>query len=361
MTKLILFGPQPPFFSYGGPVRSLNSLRKVLSSKYDLKCISPNKQLNGSSASFESKNKVIYSTYPFITLLNHSFRYPRSIVWFNSFFEFKIFLLILLSNLGFFKIIISPRGQLANGAINSSNGRLKYFFIRVFRFFFNKKKYFHATDLDEHNDIKFFLPKAQVKIIPNISSQNYMPNRNSEKRFVFFSRITKKKGLLELLECIDKNHKSLQLDIYGFKEDLKYWLMCDELIKRNPNIHYCGELLNGKVETLVNKYTFFILPTYNENYGHVIIEALSLGLIPILTRGTNPFDKEIQKIININFVLGSSSSMSNSISKALSMNINKIDEYRKNLKVYFDDLIEEQNKFEQQYITFIDKIISTNA
>lgn len=359
MTKLILFGPQPPFFSYGGPVRSLNSLRKVLSSKYNLICISPNEQLNGSSDSFESKNEVIYSTYPFITLLNHSLRHLKSIVWFNSFFELKIFSLILLSSLSFFKIIISPRGQLANGAINSSNPRLKHLFIKIFRFFFAEKTYFHATDLNEYNDIKFFFPQAQVNIIPNISFQKYKSNNNTSHRFVFFSRITNKKGLLELLKCIDENYKSLNLDIYGFKEDLKYWSQCEELIKRNPNINYCGELPNGKVETLANKHTFFILPTYNENYGHVIFEALSLGLIPILTKGTNPFDKEIQKIVNLNFDLDSS--MSNSISKALSMSINEIIECRKKLKFYFEDLIAEQNKFEQQYVTFINKIINSNA
>ncbi|MDC1392005.1 glycosyltransferase [Flavobacteriaceae bacterium] len=359
MNKIFLFGPQPPLYSYGGPVRSIESLDRVLKNSFDVLCISPSKNLNGDKVFIKPLNGKLFSSKPFTSLIFNCLKSRRSIVWFNSFFEVKIFLLLLLSSLSFFKIIISSRGQLANGAINSSNARLKHLFIKIFRFFFAEKIYFHATDLNEHNDIKSFFPKAQVNIIPNISSQKYKSNNNTSHRFVFFSRITKKKGLLELLECIDGNYKSLQLDIYGFKEDLKYWSRCEELIKKNPNINYCGELPDGKLETLANKHTFFILPTYNENYGHVIFEALSLGLIPILTKGTNPFDKEIQKIVNLNFDLDSS--MSNSISKALSMNINEISGCRKKLKFYFEDLIAEQNKFEQQYVTFINKIINTNA
>ena len=68
MKRIILFGPQPPFYSYGGPVRSLNSLRDSLNHVFNLICISPNYHLNGSKTENSSTDKVIFSSHPFFEL-----------------------------------------------------------------------------------------------------------------------------------------------------------------------------------------------------------------------------------------------------------------------------------------------------
>ena len=361
MIKVILYGPQPPFFSYGGPVRSLNSLRKVLSLRFHTICISPNKHLNGDIANYDSKNKIIYSSYPFSTLVYNCLKHPRSVVWFNSFFNYKLVFLLIFSRLGFCKVILSPRGELSSAAIETSKSKFKYFYIKIIQGLISSRKvFFHATDSIELNDIKKFFRTKKTKIIPNISTQKYHHNNCYENNFVFFSRISKKKGLLELLNFIKSENLKINLDIYGFKEDFDYWTTCQKLIEGLKGVNYCGELPKGSIEHLISKYTFFILPTYNENFGHAIFEAIALGLVPILSKETTPFDKDIDKLVGLNFDLTSSTSLRNSLVKAKSFTRKEIDIQRERLYDYFNKLLKQQQLYSQQYITFITNIIDNN-
>ena len=266
-------------------------------------------------------------------------------------------LLFILSKLGLCQIILSPRGQLAKEAINSANPNIKFLFIRIAKLLYPKRVNFHATDKNEKADIETFFKTSIIEVIPNISNQTYLKNNSYESNFVFFSRISKKKGLVELLSSIDSTSEVVNLDIYGFKEDSNYWQNCEEIINRNNNITYCGELVNGGLTPLSNRYTFFILPTYNENYGHVIFEAISLGMIPILSKETTPFDKEINKIVGLNFNHNSQESILASIKKAKMLSKNDILSMRNNLELYFDKLVNKQRIYEKQYINFVNTLI----
>lgn len=357
MNKVILYGPLPPLYSYGGPVRSLNALRTSLKKELDLICISPNYHLNRSKIEISSTKDILYTSYPFLELIKKCLKNKNTTVWYNSFFELGFIFFLILSKLGLCQIILSPRGQLAKEAIYSSNPKIKYLFIRIARFFYSRKVFFHATDENEKADIETFFNKSRIEVIPNISNQAYLENNSFKSNFVFFSRISKKKGLFELLSTIDFANEDINLDVYGFKEDSNYWQSCEEIINRNKNISYCGELENGDLTPLSNRYTFFILPTYNENYGHVIFEALSLGMIPILSKGTTPFDQEINKIVGLNFNHNSKESILFSIKKAKSLSEKDISNMRDNLKTYFLKLVHKQRTYEKQYINFVKAII----
>lgn len=359
MRNLLLYGPQPPLFSYGGPVRSLNSLYKILSSSFNIYAISPDFNLDGSKPSLTSTKRIIYSSTPFLSLLKKCFQQKNPCIWYNSFFEFNFIMLLILSKFQFCTLIVSPRGQLANAAIQSSKPLLKKLFIELSRVLIPKTVHFHATSDEELRLIKKLFSTNSVKMIPNISNLPYVVNSNCEGNFVFFSRISKKKGLLELLKCIDKNNVTIKLDIYGYKEDLDYWGECKKIIDRDSNISYRGILKNGDLTPLKGKYTYFIFPTYNENHGHVIFEALSLGLLPLLSKGTTPFDKAINDIVGLNFNRNSNSDIIKSITRAKSLNKDEIIHLRKLLKDYINELKLEQNKFEKHYITFINKLINS--
>lgn len=359
MYNLILYGPQPPLFSYGGPVRSLDSILKILYPTFNVTAISPSYSLDGSKANPDSKNEIIYSSTPFISLLKKCFQHKTPYVWYNSFFQFDFLILLILSKFRICKLIVSPRGQLADGAIQSSKPQLKKLFIQISRIIIPKSVHFHATSYEELQLIKKLFFTNSVKMIPNISNLPYVKNNNYEGDFVFFSRISKKKGLLELLKCIDENNLNINLDIYGYKEDIDYWRDCKKIIDKQKNISYRGILKNGDLTPLKGKYTYFIFPTYNENYGHVIFEALSLGLIPLLSKGTTPFDKAIHDIVGLNFKRNSDKNIIKSITCAKSLKKDEIIHLRKLLKDYFNQLNLEQNKFEKQYITFVNKLINS--
>ena len=88
--------------------------------------------------------------------------------------------------------------------------------------------------------------------------------------------------------------KSLRINLCVIVEDLKYWEQC--LISIENLSHHSIEINLNADESLVkeklSKSTFTIVPSVNENHGHVIFEALENNSLPIISTGC-PFSKEI--------------------------------------------------------------------
>ena len=91
------------------------------------------------------------------------------------------------------------------------------------------------------------------------------------------------------INYVKKAEKGVTLDIYGFKEDEKYWEKCEEEIQNSNKIKYCGILNQEEVIKTFSKYDLFLFPTYSENYGHVIAESM-LGGCPVLISDQTPWN-----------------------------------------------------------------------
>ena len=349
MSNLILIGPVKPLYSYGGPTRSISNLFELFDSKrVSVIVISPKKNLDRTKNRKLLSHKNIFYNDSFLSGFKKI--KSRDVIWLNSVFDYKtMFYLILLYKQNN-KLIISPRGELSTNAINTSKPFLKKIYLTIFKFF-SKKAIFHVTSIMEFDETSSFFPKNQTKLLPNLVQSSFIKNQNYSKSFVFFSRIHKKKGLYELLLLIKKSQISIKLDIYGFIEDTSYWKKCEDLIDTIDGIRYLGSINNGDFSILKDKYTFFLFPTLNENFGHVILEALSLGLIPLLTKNTTPFEELTSKYFNLNFDLNHSSFL-NVIEKALSMSIDELDNLKGNTKLFFNDFKLNQANHEKEYINF---------
>lgn len=355
MKKILLIGPFPPLFSYGGPTRSIFGIYNSLTnSGYNCTVLSPKKNFDGSeNIDTINKKNIIYTDKFFHFIFKNYHTYD--IIWFNSFFELKIFFLFFLKKFSNFKLIVSPRGQIAKKAISTSNIFLKYQFIKLVRIFKNDIV-FHSTESNESKDIKYNFGTNKIFQISNIFSLKFYENSCYEKKYVFYSRIHKKKGLLVLLKNIQHYNEEAHLDIYGFIEDKVYWKECYKIIRKLKNVKYMGTIDDGDISTLKNKYSFFILPTLNENFGHVIIELLSIGCIPIVSKNTTPFDKEISSIFNLNFEISDKSDLKDVINKANNMSDERFMELKSLVRPYFDKLNENQKKIKKDYINFINQI-----
>ena len=153
---------------------------------------------------------------------------------------------------------------------------LKQFIIRIilgyadYSFFETKYlvKYFK-----KYNKKTFWFPNVRTKKLKAILPRHF------HKRFVFISHIRKSKGIDEILEASQGLDNSYTIDIYG--PIIKDYKQNDFV--NYANISYKGALLSSDVLKTLNTYDVLLLPSYQEGYPGIIIEAFSLGIPVIAT------------------------------------------------------------------------------
>lgn len=314
-SKILILSHYKPAYKAGGPIHSIENICLGLKSKVDITVISPSSDIDGTKLDIESywknrtqdinifykENLSLYWLYNFIKTNQFD------CVYLNSFFTPIIILKIIASTIFFnTKIIIAPRGQLSDGAISNKNV-IKSIYIKCFRYLIKNRIYrFHSTSNQETNEIikrlnlkhnKIF-QASNIRILTiNKDIFTYSTKKKDELRLVFFSRIVFKKNLLFILNTL-KNYSenNVYLDIYGTIEDSKYWDKCLNVIKELPNninCSYKGVLHPDNVIEKLSAYDAMVLPTLNENFGHVIIEALYSG-IPVILSPYTPFSKIVE-------------------------------------------------------------------
>ena len=205
------------------------------------------------------------------------------------------------------KIIFSPHGMLDPGSF-----RYKKIFKIIFWQLFQKNILKFAdlvitnSNLEKKN-INKILKNKKIKVLPHgidLPGIKKKINFNRNLRFVYFSRIHPIKNLHTLSNIWIQNDffKKYNLDIYGPIANNNYFNSIKKKIKKNQNINYCGQIYKNKLRKL-SEYDVLIHPSHSENFGLVIIEALSVGLYIILNKNL-PW-QELQKknfasLINFN-------------------------------------------------------------
>lgn len=96
-------------------------------------------------------------------------------------------------------------------------------------------------------------------------------------KIVFVSHVSPQKGILELIEA-SKQLDGVVIDVYGpFYDGL------NEKIFDEGNISYKGIVDPLDVPRILADYHVLILPSYQEGYPGIVIEAMSVGLAIICT------------------------------------------------------------------------------
>lgn len=144
------------------------------------------------------------------------------------------------------------------------------------------------TERDDIRDI--FGNNVEIVIAPDLTPKSILPNFSvSEKpeklpgfaRFIFVSRISQKKNLSYFLKRLRSvKHGGIHLDIVGAVDDPEYWNECLSVIQSLPSnvtTTFHGAVSNDEVLVKMSKAQFFVLPTLNENFGYVFVEAMAAG------------------------------------------------------------------------------------
>lgn len=196
--------------------------------------------------------------------------------------------------------IITPRGMLEPWIMNRNKWKKN-----IWMFLFQQKDIkcascIHTTCEMEMQNVRNLGFSNPMVIIPNGIDLSKVPNiqkKYGSKKMVFLSRIHQKKGIEVLIEAwkrIDTTGWKLEIAGDGEPDYVKH---LSELIqtKQLSNVTLVGSFYGDAKWTFLQSADLFVLPTYSENFGIAIAEALVVGVPVITTKGTPWCELETHK------------------------------------------------------------------
>lgn len=197
-------------------------------------------------------------------------------------------------------LVVHPRGMLDRWAL-MHKGLKKYFaWIAYQKKILNQASLLIATSELEYDALRDIGLSGPIAVIPNgidfplIGKPEFVKKseNNNSKSVLFLSRIHPKKGLENLI----KSWESLDLsdwvlNIVG-SGDLEYEMQLRQqvaFLKNANSIKFLGDLRGEHKREAYLSADLFVLPTFGENFGVVVAEALSYGL-PVITTNAAPWE-----------------------------------------------------------------------
>ncbi len=190
--------------------------------------------------------------------------------------------------------LLAPRGMLGPTVVRNRSRRIKEAWIRfVERRSLAESAGVHVTmELEAEEIAALRLPLPRVFCVPNGIDRpaNWLPL--SEGPFaniprpyaLFLSRIDWKKGLDRLITCW-KWVPNLPLVIAG-NDETGYRTTLEALARKEgvaDRIFFVGQASDAHKWALYENAQLFALPSYSENFGNVIAEAMAVGCPVVLT------------------------------------------------------------------------------
>nr|WP_302180121.1 glycosyltransferase [Chryseosolibacter indicus] len=190
-----------------------------------------------------------------------------------------------LKRLGF-KWIYSPHGMLEPWSLKQKWLKKWIYFNLFERKWLGKADCIRAVSRREAGNLKKLFSSA-INVIENGVEVAPLEDKSTdEELYLFMARLHQKKGILPLAQAWDKMMQGVhgkKLIIAGPDEG--------ELIKIRPylkgNVEYIGPVYGDEKINLLKRAHYYILPSYSEGFPTSVVEAMSYGLIPIISEGCN--------------------------------------------------------------------------
>ncbi|QNJ08130.1 putative alpha-glycosyltransferase/ family 4 [Synechococcus sp. Minos11] len=199
--------------------------------------------------------------------------------------------------------VVSPRGAFSDWAFNHGSWLKPVFWKFLQQKSLAKVTCFHATAFHEYLDIRRLGFTQPVAIIPNgidtsIDRQPSDKRLLNRKTLLFLSRIHPVKGLDVLLQAwsrLQNKFPDWTLKIVG--SDVDYYgnsgyLTTIKKLSAQLNLNrleFVGPLYGAEKFRAYSQSDIFVLPSYSENFGMSVAEALMSGL-PCLVSNKTPWD-----------------------------------------------------------------------
>lgn len=194
--------------------------------------------------------------------------------------------------------IMTPRGMLEPWSLSQKKWKKKAAMMLYQRRDLNRAACIYTTSGLEADHIREIGIKAPCSIIPNgIDTSNYPCRQDSstvKKQVLFLSRIHPKKGIEVLLAAwkrVIDAHPGWSLLIVGNGEESYIQSLKDKVneMSLSETVRISKPVFGEEKIALYQSSSLFVLPSYSENFGMVIAEALSCG-VPVITTDNTPWE-----------------------------------------------------------------------
>lgn len=196
--------------------------------------------------------------------------------------------------------MISPRGMFQPWSLKQRESIKK-----IYRFAFLDRhvrgsRGLHATSDLELESLQQLYPGVPISNIPNPLPQlhgevtpffDHFPEFRNKRILLYLSRIHPKKGVTELLEAwrrVTDEFPQWHLVLVGpgHRESVRQMETSIMRLNLNQRVSWLGPLFGAERDGAYRAAELFIQPSYQENFGNSIAEALASGCPVITTRET---------------------------------------------------------------------------
>lgn len=317
---LIFIDWYKPGFKAGGPIRSISNLVSQLNNEYDFYVVTRNtdylESIPYDSINSDAWNNIDGTQVFYLSNDNTKKSFIKkliqeinpNIVYCNSLYSPKYTLTpIWIAKKLNIKTVLAVRGMLSRGSLSVKNHKKRVFLSIIKGIGLFKKTIFHATNLEEKNDIlKTFGNNTQIIIAQNLPENKNIPylfksKKDNHLKMVFVGRVAPEKNTLYAIEILNTCTQHIELDIYGPIYSQEYFEQCKNAINQLPAnivVNYKGILNHDLLYNTLKNYHVIYLPSTGENFGHSIIEGMANSCIPVISNKT-PWQNLEQK--NIGF------------------------------------------------------------
>jgi glycosyltransferase involved in cell wall biosynthesis len=337
-----------PAYAWGGPVYSLHALCKALARipGVDLQVITTdtagphtrdNLRLLENPVQFAEGFQAFYcrriagrSISPQLIAAVRRASLDADVIHLTGAYSFPTIPTIFLSTLYGKPLVWSPRGALQRW--RGSTRRLeKWGWERICDAMLTSSRcVLHVTSLNELKEASTRIRRARGVVIPNGVDIPRPPARKSWKpdglfRLLYLGRLDPKKGIENMLRAVSQlSDLAVRVAVYG-GGDSHYAESLHALVGSlglSTRVQFHGHVEGAQKEQAFLHADACIVPSFTENFGMAVAEALAHGLPVIASRGT-PWSRIEEKKCGL-WVENDSSSLADAIRKLACMRLEEM-------------------------------------
>lgn len=355
---LIIMGRYLPGYKTGGPVRSTKNLVDALGKEYDIRILCQDRDIGDKDRypgiEINTWNQVGNAKVYYIPEKGFDaellIQLSKDVDIFYLWGCFNVYTMRVLY-LKHIKKIRIPVVVASMGLFSPNAFRMKYPKKKAVITLFNligisNEVYWSVTSEKEKNDLLRQVRTKESNIyiaqdMPRIVSTEPVlkEKKVGSLKVAWVGRIAENKNLIQAVRILQKCSSDIKFDIYGPVFEKEYWEACqNELAQLPENVawEWHGNLESELVVDTLKEYHVFLFPSWGENFGHVIHEALSAGCAVIVSDQT-PWKDFESKGVGYVFPLSQDCNFVNAVELYAQMNQEQLQKIAdKSLKYAFE-------------------------